>query len=192
MSRKKNHRIALTDKFSIIAAHHWVGQLFAFRLRGAALCVLGMHPHLQLNLVLLLAMSRYIGDPDGIRSLPHSPFSGHFIRFCAADVKSQRLLPLFSWCFTRLWADDVERQSDHASHAFPGSTPFLEVPPPPHNTVTGYSPGQVARGGGGRVEALQLHSNSQSHWSNWSTIWYIFVVFRLKRLHIYIQVLIYR
>ncbi len=23
MSRKKNHRIALTDKFSIIAAHHW-------------------------------------------------------------------------------------------------------------------------------------------------------------------------
>jgi hypothetical protein len=24
MSRKKNHRIALTDKFSIIAAHHWL------------------------------------------------------------------------------------------------------------------------------------------------------------------------
>jgi hypothetical protein len=23
MSRKKNHRIALTNKFSIIAAHHW-------------------------------------------------------------------------------------------------------------------------------------------------------------------------
>jgi hypothetical protein len=23
MSWKKNHRIALTDKFSIVAAHHW-------------------------------------------------------------------------------------------------------------------------------------------------------------------------
>jgi hypothetical protein len=37
MSRKKNHRIALTDKFSIIAAHHccWIMALGA-NYRGRA------------------------------------------------------------------------------------------------------------------------------------------------------------
>ncbi len=33
---------------------------------GATVWVPGMHPQLQLNLILLLAMSRYIGDPDMI------------------------------------------------------------------------------------------------------------------------------
>jgi hypothetical protein len=33
----------------------------------------------------------YIGDPDMIRSLASSPFSGRFSMLCANDVKSQQL-----------------------------------------------------------------------------------------------------
>jgi hypothetical protein len=44
-----------------------VGQPFASCF-GAAIRVPGMHPYLQWNRVLLLAISRYIGDPDMI---PH-------------------------------------------------------------------------------------------------------------------------
>jgi hypothetical protein len=46
---------------------HWSsGSTVCFPPGRADVCVLGMHPHLQQNRVLLLAMSRYIGDPDPI------------------------------------------------------------------------------------------------------------------------------
>ncbi len=41
--------------------------------------------------ILLLALSRYIGDPDMIRSLVSLPFSGCFTKLRADNVKSQRL-----------------------------------------------------------------------------------------------------
>jgi hypothetical protein len=58
---------------------------------------------------LLLALSRYIGDPNVIRSLALPPFSG---------------------CFTRICANIVKSRLDHTSHAFPGSIPFFVGPPP--------------------------------------------------------------
>ncbi len=124
----------------------WVIRLL--HAQGAAVRLLEMRSHLQWDRVLLLAMSRYIGDPDGIWSLT---------------------LPSLG-CFTWLHVNNVESRHDHTSHAFPGSIPLLAGPPPPRNTVTGQSPGQVA---GGSPEALQFHSNTQSHWSSGPTICFL-------------------
>ncbi len=82
---------------------HWSsGSTVCFSPRGDAVRVLGMHPHLQCNQVLLLAKSRYISDPDMI---DHNALLG----LCAnngmfhwavaptmwkADVVSQRIYPV--------------------------------------------------------------------------------------------------
>ncbi len=72
--------------------------------------------------------------------------------------------------FTRLCADGVKSQL--WSHiAFPGSVPLLAGPPPPHNTVTDRAPVKLL--GGSHVEALQFHSNTQSHWSSGSTVCFL-------------------
>jgi hypothetical protein len=42
MSRKKNHRIALTDKFAIIAAHQWI--LGSFEKEGRHVIVIQWQP----------------------------------------------------------------------------------------------------------------------------------------------------
>jgi hypothetical protein len=59
-----------------------VSQSFASHVGGggAKVPVLGMHPGLQWNRVLLLAMPRYIGDLNVIRSLASPLFSGRFTR----------------------------------------------------------------------------------------------------------------
>ncbi len=50
-----------------------------------------MHLDLQWNWVLLLAISRYIGDHYVIQSLALLPISGHFTSLRADDAKNQQL-----------------------------------------------------------------------------------------------------
>jgi hypothetical protein len=108
---------------------------------GAAVRIPGMHPHLQWNWALLLAMSRYIADPNVI-----------------LDHRLQ--LVLFARDLATILANIC------LSHVLPSSIPLLAGPFPPCNTVK--SSGQIA--GGSPVEALHLHSNTQSHWSSGSTV----------------------
>ncbi len=59
----------------------------------------------------------------------------------------------------------------YLSHAFPSSLMLLAGSPAPRNTVTGYIPQSSCWGwGGSLVEALQIYSNTQSHWSSGSTL----------------------
>jgi hypothetical protein len=78
---------------------HWSsGSTVCFPLTRAAGCALVMHPHLQWNRVLLLAMSCYIGDPNIIDHLPCCRPDASLGR-CADNVKNQcdltMLLPRF-------------------------------------------------------------------------------------------------
>ncbi len=91
---------------------------------------------------LLLAMSRYIGDPNVIDHWP-SPGSvltmGHFTRLRAKDVKSQ------------LWSHLV---------------PFHSLQVFLHLATQWLIRAPVKLLLGSPVEALQFHSNIQSHWSS--------------------------
>ncbi len=124
---------------------HW-SKPFASHLGGNNLiCVPGMHPHLQVNWVLLLAMSLCIGDPTWwITGLtggpPLHPAPCHMV---TTDVITHHLL-------------------------IPVPFRSLQVPPP-RNILTGQSPCQFA-GGGSPMEALQLQVYTQSHWSSGSTV----------------------
>jgi hypothetical protein len=115
-------------------------------------------------------MSRYIGDLDVIWSLASSPFSGRFTKLCTDDVKSRRLRHPSLGASLGFAANNVKSRRNHTSYVFPCSIPILAGPPPPSNTVTGQGPGLVIGGGGSPVEAQQLHSNTQSHWSSGSTV----------------------
>ncbi len=111
---------------------HWSsGWTVCFPPMGAAVRIPWMHPHLLWNWVLLLAMSRYISDPDMTDHWPQPrPLRQQWqvsLGHCANNMKS--------------W-------HDHTSHALPGSILLLAGPPPPRNIVTGQSPGQLAGGGG--------------------------------------------
>jgi hypothetical protein len=128
---------------------HWSsGSTICFLPRGAVVHVPGMHPHLQWNWVLLLAMSPYIGDLDVIWSLASSPFSRCFTRLCANDVKSRRLccpsLGASVGLAPPMWKDDV------ITHHLPSPVPFLSLQVllllATHWPVR--APGQVAGGGG--------------------------------------------
>jgi hypothetical protein len=89
---------------------HWSsGSTVCFPLGGAAVRIPGMHPHLQWNQVLLLAMSRYI-DPNVIPD--------HWLQ-----------LVLFASDFATTLA------SGCLSHAFPGSIPLLAGCTLPRNSV---------------------------------------------------------
>jgi hypothetical protein len=98
--------------------------------QGGTLCEAG---------ILLLALSRYIGDPDVILSLASSPFSG---------------------CFTRLRADNVKPIFDLITQLFcPGF--MLDAGPP-----SGFTTDESAAGGS-PVESLQSHFIlTMSHWSS--------------------------
>jgi hypothetical protein len=67
-----------------------VGQPFASRQGDPRFTSWGC-TNSQWNWVLLLAMSRYIGDPYVIRSLASLPFSGCFVKLHDNNVISQRL-----------------------------------------------------------------------------------------------------
>ncbi len=76
--------------------------------------------------ILLLALSHYIGDPDMIQSLASSPFSGHFTRLHAIDVKGQRWLHRPSVGASlgfapTMWDDDV------ITHHMPSRFPFCSL-----------------------------------------------------------------
>ncbi len=79
--------------------------------QGAAVPVPGMHPHLQWNRALLLAMPHYIGDPDVIPD--HQPQQVLFAHDLAMTLATGFL-----------------------SHALPSSILLLAGPPPSHNAVT--------------------------------------------------------
>ncbi len=88
---------------------------------------------------LLLALSLYNGDPYVIDHWPRPrlPTKGSFTRLLCEKPAVITL-------------------------ALPGSIPLLAGPPPPRNTVTGWSPGQVSWGGGGDLWRpcifTQIHS----------------------------------
>ncbi len=63
------------------------GSTICFLPSGALDRIPRMHPHLQWNRVLLLVMSRCIGDPDMVQSLALFLFSGHFTRLRTNHVK---------------------------------------------------------------------------------------------------------
>jgi hypothetical protein len=83
---------------------HWSsGSTVCFPPRVTVVCIPRMHPHLQWNRVLLLAMSCFSGDPNVI-------------------LVTGFIAPL-GWCFTRLHANDVKsrelcRPSVDASQGF--------------------------------------------------------------------------
>ncbi len=116
--------------YSTTQSHWCSGSTICFLSRGSAVRVPGMHKltmepgfSYQHCLATLVTPMWLI---TGL-ALGSVPTMGSFTRHHPDDVKSQ------------LW-----------SHiAFPGSIPLLAGPPPPHNTVTGQSPSQVAVGGGG-------------------------------------------
>jgi hypothetical protein len=87
--------------------------------RGATICVPGMHPHLQVNRVLLLAMSLCIGDPNGLAGGP--PLHPAPCPMVTTNVITHHLLT-------------------------PVPFPWLQVPPP-CNILTGQSPCQFVGGG---------------------------------------------
>jgi hypothetical protein len=129
---------------------HWSsGSTICFLPRGAVVHVLGMHPHLQWNQVLLLAMSPFIDDLDVIWSVASSPFSGCFTRLCADDVKSRRLccpsLDASVGFAPTMWKADV------ITHHLPFPVPFHSLQVllllATHWQVRATS--QVAGGGGG-------------------------------------------
>ncbi len=119
------------------------GSTVCFPPRGAAVYVPGMHPHLQWNWVLLLAMSRYIGDPNMTpdhrydRSSLLASFDDHSYRL------PKQCLP---------WFHSAPCKSSYSSQHSDWSNPPVKLL------------------GGIPVEALQLHSNTQSHWSSGSTV----------------------
>ncbi len=91
-----------------------VGQPFASCLGGQWFASRDAQTH-NGTWVFLLALSRYIADPNMIDHLGSMPTMGSFTKLRTDNVKSQ------------LW-----------SHiAFPSSIPLLAGPPPPCNTVTG-------------------------------------------------------
>ncbi len=127
-----------------------------------------MHTHLPWNRVLLLEMSRYIGDIDVIWSLASSLFRGHFIRLHADDVKSQWLChpsvrASLGFALT-MWKSDI------ITHHMPSPVPFRSLQVLILLTTQWLVRALVKLLGGNPVEALQLHCNTQSHWSSWSTV----------------------
>ncbi len=112
-----------------------VGQPFASRLEGS-----GSHPGDEPTLTMepgSPVSNVFIGDPDVIRSLASSPFSGCFTRLHANYVKRRRLCHPSAGSFTKLRANYVKSQHDHTSHAFLSSILLLAGPPPYGNTLPG-------------------------------------------------------
>jgi hypothetical protein len=67
------NRIMEALQFNSITKSHWSsGSIVCFWLKGAAVRVPGMHPHLQWNQIILLAMPRYIGDQDVVDHWPRT------------------------------------------------------------------------------------------------------------------------
>ncbi len=137
-SKSSKHSLLKKFKFFVYlyfhsnTPSHWSsGSTVCFQPRRVAVHIPGMNQHLQWNQVLLLAMSRYIGDLDMIPDHRLRLWLSH------AFLRSILLLATLLLLLATQWPVK--------------------------------SPGQVA-GGGSPVEALQLHSNTQSHWSSGSTI----------------------
>jgi hypothetical protein len=80
---------ALQLHSNTVSLVQWLNRLLPAQ--GGSGCVLGLHPHLQWNHVLLLAMSCYVDNLDVIQILALSPFSRRFTRLRTDNVKSRRL-----------------------------------------------------------------------------------------------------
>ncbi len=127
---------------------HWSsGSTVCFPPRGAEVHVPGMHLHSHWNWGFLLAMSRYIGDPDVIQSWP---------------------CPLWDASL-----GSAPSCRDHTSLAFPSSIhTHRRISQTQWHTPLGTCKAQglypVTRGG--PVELQQSQTNTLSHWSSGSTI----------------------
>ncbi len=77
----------------------WLNRLLPAQ--GGSGCVLGLHPHLQWNHVLLLAMSCYVDNPDVIQILATA---GLFLNIFLSSVSVTRQQFLFSDLCAGSWA----------------------------------------------------------------------------------------
>jgi hypothetical protein len=79
-----------------------------------------MHPLLQWNLNLLLAMSPYIGEPNMIQTLASLPLVDASLGSMPTMWKADGFVALHYVLCT----DDVKSQRDHTTHVFPRSIPL--------------------------------------------------------------------
>jgi hypothetical protein len=144
------------------------GSIVCFPSWGSALCVPGDAQTHYGTGILLIVLSRYIGDPDVIRSLASPPFSGWFTKLPDNNVKNQRLHS--SSVGTPLGFVLTMWRADSIAHHMPSPVPFHSLQALLLLATQWPVRAPVKLLGGSPVEALQFHSNTQSHWSLGSTL----------------------